>query len=205
MKSYLNFDFGRITITFQYRDRQLVSHLLGGTLESSGLYEGWITDKNPSPCPIGFAIFRYSRILAAFHNLPFYYSRNWEEYINKLTSRAIKEKGCPFAGPMQQQLRDLSDEISAQRLSPFDLSLSFLNMWARTRAAIVQHGQLPASPADKHAGPRSQVENAHNAPTSLRMRKTCFLYIPDRLHSTIISSQDYKAARDAWTQAWTSW
>ena len=85
MSRYLNLDFERVTITFQAQDRELVSHLLGVTFENSELYEGWITENNPSSCPIGFAIFfRSSRILADFHNLPFYYGRNWEEYTNTL-------------------------------------------------------------------------------------------------------------------------
>ena len=436
MTSYLNFDFERVTITFESKNRQLVSHLLGGTLESSGLYEGWITDENPSTCPIGFAIFfRYSRIFADFHNLPFYYGRNWEEYTNnlhrevskhpegyrftyaktgftfewsdlrlfieileghptdtlppgtlparvdfeddwyslsrvidgntitvrptlhfsasmkdiyvclygvvtpdlltenalrcknfledlcsvdasgklmivwerellgrsyegyprdssegslighvffqvaggeyvyvnglmqllrhcspdeednssscgyhmvpynnpaqlwnvsctcrlldescprsdalgqiddmhpprcllrleqlphldprqggmyiddKLTSRAIKERGCPFDGPIKQQLRELSNEISTQRLSPFDLSLSYLNMWARTRAAITQHGQIPTSPVDKLVGQRSKVENAHKATDVITHEKDVFL-----IHTRSIAQHHY--------------
>lgn len=85
MVSCLSVDFERVTVTFQSKDRAVVARLLGGALERSRLYEGWITHDNPSPCPIGFAVFfRESRIFADFHNIPFYYGQDWKGYFDNV-------------------------------------------------------------------------------------------------------------------------
>ena len=85
MSSYLNTDVEGMTITFRSEDIDLVSHLLQMPLDPLGLREGWITEENPSVHRTGFAVFfRYSRIFANFHDLPFYYRRDWPDYYGKL-------------------------------------------------------------------------------------------------------------------------
>ena len=127
------------------------------------------------------------RCLLRLKQLPLLDPRRGGMYIDdKLTSRAIKERGCPFDGPMQQQLRELSNDINMQRLSPFDLSLSFLDMWARTRAAITEHRQLFTAQTDKHVGQLSHTENAHQVANSITYGKDVFV-----IHTRSIAQHDY--------------
>jgi hypothetical protein len=91
MSSYLNVDLEALTITFRSDDLALISHLLDASLDPHALQEGWITEANPSLRPIGFAaVFRYSRIFADFHNLPFYYRSDWHGYYRSVCDRVAR-------------------------------------------------------------------------------------------------------------------
>jgi hypothetical protein len=92
MASYLSVDIGEVTITFESEHADLVSYLLRTPLDPRWLRKGWISDKNPSKQPVGFGVsFRYSRILADFHNFPFYYHSDWEAYRLRLRDRVSRD------------------------------------------------------------------------------------------------------------------
>jgi len=121
--TYFSVDIGHVTITIREEDREWLQNVLGPSSIGRTFYEGWITDDNPSPAPIGFGVFRDGPLIYAdFHNLPYYYRRRYQAYHNEIVRyvtghsafRSWTGHACRFEPSQLPLLLQLLNELVEQ-------------------------------------------------------------------------------------------
>jgi len=94
--NYSNVDINGVTISFsEEHETQLKENL--PEIQTVKFYGGWIDSSNPSPNKIGFYIDHLSdegTFSPNFHDLPFYYSPDYEKYIKTITNH-VRVNGFP--------------------------------------------------------------------------------------------------------------
>jgi hypothetical protein len=91
---YLNIDIENVTVTFTEENKQNLMEYFP-SITDDNLYDGWISDTNPSKNFIGFFFavnFEKKQFIPDFHNLPFYYQKNYEKYMNVIVNHVRNDE-----------------------------------------------------------------------------------------------------------------
>jgi len=120
---YINIDIGHVTVTLDEKFKNYFLDFFRESIRIDNFYRGWINSNNPSPSPMGFAvIFEDNQVYANFHDLPFYYRNNWDEYHRRIVAHVAKHplfrgwngNGHRFSAEKLPLLVDLLNQLVTQ-------------------------------------------------------------------------------------------